>query len=68
MTTSGGLNLAQDRYTSGFVSVARQLKIYLKPLKMQTGTSVIFPTNISLIHVVFVLTSVPNVRDRFTKT
>ena len=32
MTTSDGLNLAQDRYTSGFVGAARQLKIDLTKL------------------------------------
>ena len=40
----------------------------LKAIKNATGTSVIFSINISLIHFVFVLTSVPNVRERFTKT
>ena len=40
----------------------------LKAIKNATGTSVIFPINISLIHFVFVLTSVPNVGERFTKT
>ena len=39
----------------------------LKAIKNATGTSVIFPINISLIHFVYVLTSVPNVRERFTK-
>ena len=40
----------------------------LNAIKNATGTSVIFPINISLIHFVFVLTSVPNVGERFTKT
>ena len=40
----------------------------LKAIKNATGTSVIFPINISLIHIVFVLTSVPNVGERLTKT
>ena len=40
----------------------------LKAIKNATGTSVIFPINISLIHFDFVLTSVPNVGERFTKT
>ena len=40
----------------------------LKAIKNATGTSVIFPINISFIHFVFVLTSVPNVGERFTKT
>ena len=39
----------------------------LKAIKNATGTSVIFPINISFIHFVFVLTSVSNV-ERFTKT
>ena len=40
----------------------------LKAIKNATGTSVIFPINISLIHFVFILTSVPNVGERFTET
>ena len=40
----------------------------LKAIKNATGTRVIFPINISMIHFVFVLTSVPNVGERFTKT
>ena len=40
----------------------------LKAIKNATGISVIFPINISLIHFVFALTSVPNVGERFTKT
>ena len=39
----------------------------LKAIKNATGTSVIFPINISLTHFVFVLTSVPNVGEPFTK-
>ena len=37
-------------------------------LKNATGTSVNFHINNSLIHFVFVLTSVPNVGERFIKT
>ena len=40
----------------------------LKAIKNATGTSVIFPINISLIHFVFVQTSVPNVGKHLTKT
>ena len=40
----------------------------LKAIKNATGTSVIFSINITLIHFVFVLTSAPNVGERFTKT
>ena len=40
----------------------------LKAIKNATGASVIFHINNSLIHFVFVLTSVPNVGERFTKT
>ena len=40
----------------------------LKAIKNATGTSVNFPINISFIHFVFVLTNVPNVGERFTKT
>ena len=40
----------------------------LKAIKNATRTSVIFHINNSLIHFVFVLTSVPNVGERFTKT
>ena len=40
----------------------------LKAIKNATGTSDIFPINISLIHFKFVLTSVINVGERFTKT
>ena len=40
----------------------------LKAIKNATGTSVVFPVNISFIHYVLVLTSVPNVGERFTKT
>ena len=39
----------------------------LKAIKNATGTSVIFPIKISLIHFVFVLTSVPNVGERLPK-
>ena len=44
------------------------LRYILKAIKNATGTSVIFPINISLIHFVFVYTSAPNVGERFTKT
>ena len=40
----------------------------LNAIKNATGTSVIFPINIILILFFFVLTSVPNVGERFTKT
>ena len=40
----------------------------LKAIKNATGTSVNLPINISFIHFVFVLTSVPNIGERFTKT
>ena len=40
----------------------------LKAIKNATGTSVIFPVNISFIQYVLVLTSVPNEGERFTKT
>ena len=43
-------------------------KTILKAITNATGTSVIFTINISLIHFIFVLTSVPNVGERFTKT
>ena len=44
--------------------------IYLKPLKTQVVQVLqcIYPINTSLIHFVFILTSVPNVQERFTKT
>ena len=40
----------------------------LKAIKNATGTSVVFPVNINFIHYVLVLTSVPIVGERFTKT
>ena len=40
----------------------------LKATKNATGTSVIFPIDITLIHFVFVLTSAPNVGEHFTIT
>ena len=40
----------------------------LKAIKNATGTSVIFPINVSLIRFVFVLTTVPNIGVHFTKT
>ena len=46
----------------------RYLKLYLKPLKTQLGKVLFFPLNFRLIHLVFVLISAPNVRERFTKT
>ena len=45
-----------------------QITYILKAIKNATGTSVIFPINISLIHFVFILTSVPNVGERCTET
>ena len=39
-----------------------------KAIKNATATRAIFPINISLVHFVFVLTSFPNVVERFTKT
>ena len=45
-----------------------QIAYILKAIKNATGTSVIFPINISFIHFVFVLTSAPIVGERFTKT
>ena len=49
-----------------YILTERTLTI-LKAIKNATGTSVIFPINISLIFSVFVLTSVNNVGERFTK-
>ena len=40
----------------------------LKAIKNATGTSVVFPVNISFIHYVLVLTNVPNVGERLIKT
>ena len=40
----------------------------LKAIKNATGTSVVFPVNISFLHYVLLLTSVPKVGERFTKT
>ena len=52
-----------------FFSLRRNMLYYiLKAIKNATGTSVIFPINISFIHFVFVRKSVPNVGERFTKT
>ena len=48
--------------------VSKGYAYILKAIKNATGTSVIFHINNSLIHFVFVLTSVPNVGERFTKT
>ena len=39
----------------------------LKAIKNASGSGVGFLINISLIYLVFVLTSVPNVRERFSK-
>ena len=47
---------------------APKKRTILKAIKNATGTSVVFPVNISFIHYVLVLTSVPNVGERFTKT
>ena len=41
---------------------------HFKAIKNATGTSVVFPVNISFIHYVLVLTSVPNEGERLTKT
>ena len=49
------------------IGYCNQTTYILKVIRNATGTSVIFPINISLIHFVFVLTSVPNVGERFTK-
>ena len=51
-----------------FRLISNNLINILKAIKNATGTSVICPINISLIHFVFVLTSVPNVGERFTET
>ena len=48
--------------------VSNKMKSILKAIKNATGTSVIFPINTRLIHFIVVLTSVPNVGERFTKT
>ena len=49
--------------------VTRLVDIYiLKAIKNATGTIVVFPVNISFIHYVLVLTSVPNIGERFAKT
>ena len=51
------------------IVIVVQVRAYIfKAIKNATGTSVIFPMNISLIHFVFVLTSAPNVEESFTKT
>ena len=50
---------------SNWVGVSQYI---LKAIKNATGISVFFPINISLIHFAFVLSSVPNVGERFTKT
>ena len=51
-----------------YVNQLSGLKInILKAIKNATGIRVIFPINISLIPFVCVLTSVPNVGERFTK-
>ena len=50
------------------LAVTGTLNTILKAIKNATGTSVVFPVNISFIHYVLVLTSVPNVGERFTKT
>ena len=59
------------RYLAGPIQFLRSCtdRIYiLKAIKNATGTSVNFHINNSLIHFVFILTSVPNVGERFIKT
>ena len=51
------------RTVTAFVLIT--LITILKAIKNATGTSVIFHINNSLIHFVFVLTSVPNVGERY---
>ena len=53
---------------NGYPESSKDCYSILKVIKNATGTKVLFPMNISLIHFVFVLTSVPNVGERFTKT
>ena len=65
-----GSNLARGKIFTASIGSVDSLypSVYiLKAIKNATGTSDIFPKNISLIHVVFVPTSVPNVGERFTK-
>ena len=50
------------------VSIQAFILYILNAIKNATGTGFIFSINISLIHFVVVLTSVPNVGERFTKT
>ena len=56
--------------TMSFVHTRSLIRAFaiLKAIKNATGTSGIFPINISLIQFVFVLTNVPNVGEHFTKT
>ena len=60
--------LKNEDKTIGQTSTPWGIRHILKTIKSETGTSVIFPINISLIHFVFVFTGVPNVGERFTKT
>ena len=59
--------LLENKLESKSRSSTAKKENILKAIKNATGTSVIFPINISLIHFVLVLTSVPNVGERFTK-
>ena len=59
---------ATSRYLEVGLMILFLPKYILKAIKNATGTSVFFPVNISFIHYVLVLTSVPNVGERFTKT
>ena len=61
------LHLDIDNYSNTF-KFYKEMQHILKAIKNTTGTSVVFPVNISFIHYVLVLTSVPNVGERFTKT
>ena len=67
---------AKSEQSNHFTSTGRDINqsytpLYayiLKAINNATGTSIIVPINISFIYFVFVLTSVPNVGERFTKT
>ena len=41
--------------------------LYLKPLKNATGASVVFLINMSVIYIVYLLTSLPFVRERHSR-
>ena len=56
------------RYNEQIIKEQEKKVYILTAIKNATGTSVIFHINNSLIHFVFVLTSVLNVGERFTKT